>query len=313
MTRTRTVVFGSGAFALPVLDAVASHPRLEVVAVVVPRPRPAGRHGVSVASPVATRAAELGLPVVELMDLGPEAQVRIAGLRPELGVLADYGRIVPQALLDLPRHGILNVHPSLLPRHRGASPIPATILAGDETTGVTIIRMDAGVDTGPIVAAEPLPVRDGVRAPELEHAAAATGAGLLARTVGPWLDGGLPAVPQPAVGATRTRTLERTDGRLDPGRSATELERQVRAYDPWPGTYLETTIGRIAVHRAAVASSQPGDAGGAFVPAADGLALATTDGRLELLEVRPAGGRTMSGAAFRRGRPGVIGAMVIVA
>lgn len=311
MTHARTVVFGSGAFALPVLDAVAAHPRLEIVAVVVPQPRPSGRHGAIARSPVAERAAALDLPVLELADLGAEGHDRLAALHPDLGVLADYGRIVPQAVLDLPPHGILNVHPSLLPRHRGASPIPATIVAGDDETGVTIIRMDAGVDTGPIVAAERVPVPDGVRAPELERIAAAAGAALLARTIGPWLDGALPAAPQPADGATRTRTLRRIDGRLDPGRSATELERQVRAYDPWPGTFLETTVGRIAVVAATTAPSRPDDVAGTLVATDEGLALATAEGRLELIEVHPAGGRAMSGAAFRRGRPGAIGASVV--
>ena len=135
----------------------------------------------------------------------------IAALRPALGVLADYGRIVPPAVLELPAHGILNVHPSLLPRHRGASPIPATILAGDPTTGVTLMRMDEGLDTGPIVAASAWPLAGAEVAPDLESRAAAAGAELLRRSLAGWLAGRLPAQPRtsgrrPSPGRSGART-----------------------------------------------------------------------------------------------------------
>ena len=165
-------------------------------------------------------------------------------LEPELAVLADYGQLVPAPILELP-HGALNLHPSLLPRHRGATPIPATILAGDATTGVTLMRMDAGLDTGPIVAQERRRLDGDETAAELEADLAERAAGLLTRSLDPYLAGELIPHPQPDEGATLTRPLRRDDGRMDPTRPAVDLERQVRAYQPWPGSYLVTPAGRL--------------------------------------------------------------------
>src|SRR6185503_10305755 len=212
--RARTLFFGSGAFAVPILDALVADP--EVVA-------------------------------------------EIAAFRPDLAVLADYGQIVPRELLELPARGFLNVHPSLLPRHRGASPIRATIAEGDEQAGVTIMRMDEGLDTGPIVATTAWATTGTETAPELESRAAAEGAALLRATLGDWLAGSIQPRPQPEAGATLTRRLRKADATLDPGRAAGELERQVRAQVPWPGSSLETEAGRLTVHRASTAGAAEGD------------------------------------------------------
>ena len=251
--RIRTVFFGSGGFALPILEALIGAPGIELVGVVTAPDRPTGRRAEPTPTPVAVRAVALGLPLLQPERIRDGAALEsIAALRPGLGVLADYGRIVPPAILDLPTHGILNVHPSLLPRHRGASPIPAAILAGDATTGVTLIRMDAGLDTGPIVAAVEWPLDGSETASSLEARAAAEGAGLLSATLGAWLAGSIEARPQDGATATLTRPLRRADGRLDPARPAAELARQVRAFSPWPGTLLETVAGPIKVLRAEV-------------------------------------------------------------
>jgi methionyl-tRNA formyltransferase len=196
----------------------------------------------------------------------------------------------------------LNVHPSLLPRHRGASPIPATILAGDEQTGVTLIAMDAGLDTGPIVAVDRWELTGDETASELEARAAGAGAGLVAKSIGPWLRGEIAATPQPSEGATQTRPLRREDGRLDPDRPARILERQIRAYQPWPGSFIETEAGRVIVWRASV-ETVPEDLPppGTIGPGPD-LRLATSDGWLVLEEVQPAGGRQMPGPDLLRGR-----------
>ncbi len=206
-----------------------------------------------------------------------------------------------RALLDLP-HGALNLHPSLLPRHRGASPIPATILAGDRATGVTLMRMDRGLDTGPIVAVERIPLDGTETAPALERRLAELAADLLDRSLGPWLRGELPATPQPDAGATLTRPLRREDGRLDPSRPAAELERSVRAYAPWPGTFLDAGGERLAVGRASVAPSAPGDEPGHLVRHDARPALTTSDGRLVLDLVTPPGRRAMPSADWLRGR-----------
>jgi methionyl-tRNA formyltransferase len=259
---------------------------------------------------VASRARELRLALLQPDRVrAPEAVAAIGQLRPDLGILADYGQIVPQAILDLPPHGILNVHPSLLPRHRGATPIPAAILAGDAETGVTLIRMDAGLDTGPIVAVESWPLRGDETAPELERRAADVGAALVRATLAPWLRGEIAPVPQPADGATLTRPLRREDGRLDPHRTASGLERQIRAHQPWPGSFLETIDGRLIVWAATPETADRGVAVGTLGAGPD-LRLATVDGWLRLDEVQPAGGRRMSGESWLRGRPAAAGSRV---
>ena len=240
----------------------------------------------------------------------PESVAQIADLRPELGVLADYGQIVPRSVLDLPSLGILNVHPSVLPRHRGATPIAATIASGDDRAGVTLIRMDDGIDTGPIVARQSWPLDGTERAPELEARAAREGADLLARTIEPWLAGTAPAIPQTSAGASVTRTFRRADGRLDPAGTAADLERQVRALEPWPGTWLDTAAGRLAVLAAAVADAEPGDEPGMLVRHGDRLALETSDGRLVLDRVQLAGRRETGGDEFLRGQPVLAGSRV---
>ena len=209
------------------------------------------------------------------------------GLGPDLLVLADYGRIVPPALLES-RHGALNLHPSLLPRHRGATPIPAAILAGDAETGVTLMRMDAGLDTGPIIAQTPLARSTATRPPpSSKPTSPARAAELLDAYLGPWLAGDLTAAPQPDEGATLTRPLRREDGRLDPARSAIDLERQVRAYQPWPGSFVETPVGRLVVWAARAEPSGGGPPAGTFDE--HGLGVGAGE-RLRLVEVQPAGG-----------------------
>jgi methionyl-tRNA formyltransferase len=303
-----TVFLGSGAFAVPILDALAASPAVRLAGVVTTPARPAGRDRTLRPTPVAVRSAELGIPVLNPDRLrDPDAVGAIAALRPELLVLADYGRIVPQDVLDLPIHGALNLHPSLLPRHRGATPIPGAILAGDAETGVTLIRMDAGVDTGPIVAQRRRSLAGDEVAPDLEARLAGDAAELLTDSLPAWLDGELPAVAQPATGATLTRMLSRDDGRLDPARPAAELARVVRAYQPWPGAWIDDARGRLLVHAAHALPAAPDDRDAAVVPGrlvdvGEDIALATVDGRLILDEVRPAGGRPMTGRAWRRGR-----------
>jgi methionyl-tRNA formyltransferase len=297
------VFFGSGEFAIPLLDAVRSLAMVSLVGVVSGPDRPVGRKAIATPTPLAARADAAGIRLLKPERLrSRDAAEAIADLRPDLGVSADYGRIVPPAIIGIPPHGILNVHPSLLPRHRGATPVPATILAGDAEAGVTIIRMDEGTDTGPIVAVERWPLRGDEDAPGLEAEAARRGAELLSRTVPAWLSGAIREVPQPGSAATVTRPFRREDGRLDPGLSTAELERTVRALRPWPGTYLDTPIGRLVVLEASTGPADREAVAGTLVADGDGLGLATADGLLRLLVVQPAGGRPMTGAEFRRGR-----------
>jgi methionyl-tRNA formyltransferase len=308
----RTIFFGSGAFAVPILDALIGDPATQIVGVVTAPDRPSGRRGVLTPVPLAARATAHGLPLLQPVRLRDAAAVdALRSLAPALGVLADYGRLVPPAVLAIPSQGFLNVHPSLLPRHRGASPIPAMILVDDPRAGVTLMAMDAGLDTGPIVAAAAWPLSGAETAPELEARAATEGAALLLASLADWLAGRLVPRPQDEAAATLTRPLRREDGRLDGATPARELERRVRAYVPWPGTFVETEHGRVAVHRAEVAPTEPGDRPGTLVEDGGGIALATVEDRLRLLEVQPAGGRVMSSEAWLRGHPSAVGATVI--
>ena len=305
--RARTVFVGSGAFGRPSLERLHDHPDIELVGVVTAPPKTAGRRQHVRPTPIADAAAKLGIERV----LAPprlrsrDAVGEVLALEPDLLVLADYGQTVPAELLE-PVYGTLNVHPSLLPRHRGATPVPAAILAGDRETGVTLLRMDAGVDTGPIVAQEAVGLQGDETAPDLEARLAELGADLLGDTLAGWLRGEIEPRPQPTEGVSITRPLRREDGRLDPGRPADELERQVRAYQPWPGSFVDTSEGRLIVWVAQVASSGPPQ--GAFD--AGGLGTAGGGG-LRLIEVQPAGGKRMTWDAYVRGHPAIVGASIV--
>jgi methionyl-tRNA formyltransferase len=305
----RTVFIGSGRFGVPTLGMLAGHSTIELVGVVTAPPRTAGRQLALTATPVAEAAQQLGIePILTPARLrDADAVSELLGLDPSLVILADYGQIVPAALLDLPL-GALNLHPSLLPRHRGATPIPAAILAGDPETGVSLMRMDEGLDTGPVVAVERIDLDGTEVAPELEDRLAVLGASLLERSIEPWLAGDIDAHPQAAEGATLTRPLRREDGRLEPAWSAPDLERQVRAYQPWPGSFVDTPSGRLVVWRAIPDADAAGTPPGVF----DAVGLGTGHGdRLQLVEVQPAGGKRMAWDEFVRGRPGIIGSAVV--
>jgi methionyl-tRNA formyltransferase len=310
--RARTVFIGSGGFGRESLWQLGQHPDVDLVGVVTAPARPAGRSGRLTVTPIHEAARHLEVrPILTPARLGDHASVgEVLALAPDLVVLADYGQIVPSALLDA-SHGALNLHPSLLPRHRGATPIPAAILAGDRETGVTLMRMDEGLDTGPIIAQSRVALVGDETTPLLEESLEIEAASLLTRYLGPWLRHKIAATPQSDDGATMTRPLRREDGRLDPRRPATDLERQVRAYQPWPGSFVETPLGRLIVWRAEPA------AGG---PAVDSLPLGTFDetgfttgaaSHLRLREVQPAGGSRMSWDAFVRGRPTIVGSSIV--
>jgi methionyl-tRNA formyltransferase len=305
--RVRTVFLGSGGFGRDSLRRLGRHPAVDLVGVVTAPVRPAGRRGTPTPSAIQPVAEELGLAAILTPERlrAPESIAAVLALDPALLVLADYGQIVPAALLDLP-FGALNLHPSLLPRHRGATPIPAVILAGDRETGVSLMQMDAGLDTGPIVAIARLALDGTETAPELEERLAAMAADLLERSLGPWVGGELTLAPQDDDGSTLTRPLRREDGRLDPGRPAATLERQVRAYQPWPGSFIETAMGRLVVWSATVARGRDVVAG----TIGEG-GLATAAGTLVLDEVQPAGGRRMAWTEFVRGRPRIVGTSVV--
>jgi methionyl-tRNA formyltransferase len=310
--RARTIFLGTGEFAVPVASALAEHPSVELLAVVT-APRRDGARAKLVEPPVAQWAADNNVLTFRPHRLRSSTAVeRIRDQRPDLLVLADYGQIVPGELLELPPHGALNLHPSLLPLHRGATPIPAAILGGDAETGVTLMRMDEGLDTGPIIAQWRVKLSGKETAPELEAQLADQAARLLSATLPHWLNGEITPEPQPHKGGTLTRPLRRARGRLDPALPVAQLERQVRAYQPWPGSFLDTDAGRLIVWRAHPADAPQTDAAvGTLLRTSEGhIGLRVSDGILVLDELQPAGGRRMSAAELVRGRPALIGMQV---
>ncbi len=294
---------GSPDFALPGLRALAS--RYQIVGVVTQPDRASGRGRALKPPPVKTLALELGLPLVQPEKLRqPEAVQQLRAWNPDLIVVAAFGQILKPEVLDLPRFGCLNVHASLLPRWRGAAPINAAILAGDEEMGVTIMKMDAGLDTGGILAQRAFRLSPDVTAGAAFDALSALGADLLLESLPDYLAGKLTPVPQPEDGVTYAPMLKKEDGRLDFARPADELERRVRAMNPWPGAWFEWDGNLLKVARAKTLGGEKGRASGIRLVVEGRPAVTCADGALVLEEVQPAGKRPMSGRAFLAGARG---------
>ena len=294
----RLVFMGSPDFALPTLRALAAN--YDVVGVITQPDRPAGRGKQLTAPPVKILAKELDLPVIQPARLRePPAMAQLRAWAPDLIVVAAFGQILRQEVLDLPLHGCLNVHASLLPRWRGASPIQAAILAGDAETGVTIMRMDKGLDTGPILIERAIPIAPDDTAATLSDKLSTLGADILIETLPKYLSSELKPTPQPEAGATSAPILKKSDGELDAALSAEELARKVRAFNPWPGAFIVWKRQPLKVHRARIAA---GNAASGQRRIEGGLpAIGTADGLLILNKVQPAGKKPMSGEEFLRG------------
>lgn len=289
---------GSPDFALAALKAL--YENYPVIGVVTQPDRVAGRGRALRPPPVKTLALELGIPAIQPVKLRePEALDQIRFWGPDVIVVAAFGQILRQEVLDLPAFGCLNVHASLLPRWRGAAPINAAILHGDEETGVTIMKMDPGLDTGPILSQRAVPITPDETAGSLFEKLSRLGAELLLDTLPGYLSGEITPRPQPEEGVTYAPMLKKEDGRLDFRQPAEELERKVRAFNPWPGTYFDWYGGMIKVHKAGI---RPGKKRAGDRLVVDGLpALGTSDGLLVLEAVQPAGKKPMPGRAFLAG------------
>jgi len=299
--RRATLVFmGSPDFALPGLRALAGHHT--VVGVVTQPDRASGRGRAIKSPPVKLLAQELEIPVIQPEKLrAPEAIEQLRAWKPDLIVVAAFGQILRKDVLDLPPHGCINVHASLLPRWRGAAPINAAILHGDEETGVTIMKMDAGLDTGPMLAQRAIRLTREDTAGSVTESLSHLGADLLIETLPDYLSGKLAPVPQPEEGMTYAPMLKKEEGRLDFTRPAEELERRVRAFNPWPGAFMDFDGALLKIHRAhAVAKGGETEAGQRLVHE-DQPAVGAGGGLLILDEVQPAGKKSMSGKSFLAG------------
>ena len=293
------VFMGSPEFALPTLRLLAAH--FAITGVITQPDRPAGRGKWLTPPPVKVLAEELALPVIQPERLkSPEAMQQLRQWAPDLIVVAAFGQILRQEVLDLPKFGCVNVHASLLPRWRGAAPIQAAILAGDAWTGVTIMRMEAGVDTGPILSQGGMPILPGDTAGFLSQKLAALGAELLVETLPGYLSGELKPQSQGEASATYAPMLKKEDGLLDFSRPAGELVRRVRAFNPWPGAYTvwqDQPLKVLRAHAADEAESEPGK----HLVYERLPGIGTGRGILVLDEVHPAGKKPMTGDDFLRG------------
>ena len=309
----RVLFMGTPDFAVPSLRALTKQANAGLaVAGVVTRPdKPVGRKRHIVFSPVKQFALEHDIPVYQPGPLRrPVALALLRDIAPDLIVVAAFGQLLPPEVLSLPLHGCLNVHASLLPRWRGASPINTAILAGDAETGVTIMLMDAGLDTGPMLARRATPIGAEETVGELSDRLALLGAELLVETVPRWLAGVLMLEPQDDAHATMTHLLSKSDGRLDWRLSAEELARRVRAYTPWPGAFTTWDGRTLKVQRARalpVVSDLP--PGRCYTPlGASSLSVACGKGSLALEVIQLEGKRAMPVADAVRGYPSLASA-----
>jgi len=290
----RLVFMGTPDFSVPALDALvnAGH---EIAAVYTRQPRPAGRGKNDRPSPVQARAEALGLPVRHPKSLkGAEEQAAVADLDAEVAVVVAYGLILPQAVLDAPRRGCLNIHASLLPRWRGAAPIHRAVMAGDAETGISIMQMEAGLDTGPVLLSQAIPIGPEDTTGDLHDSLSRMGARLIVRALSDLDD--LRPVPQPDAGVTYAEKIDKAEARIDWSRPSAGVDRQIRGLSPFPGAWFDTGSERIKVLRSRVAHGS-GPAGTVL----SDTTVACGAGAVELTELQRSGKRPMKAEEFLRG------------
>lgn len=303
----RAVFMGTPEFAVPSLSALA---RTENVTLVLANPdRPAGRGRALLAPPVKREAERLGLPVFQPEKVRlPEAVARIAAERPDLVVVAAYGHILPKSILEIPPLGCINVHASLLPKYRGAAPINWAIVAGETVSGVTIMKMDVGMDTGPILHVREAPIAEEDTAGTLYAKLSLLGAEALSEALRMLHDGTLTETPQDDRLATKAPMLTKEHGRIDWSRTAREVRNLVRGMAPWPSAYTSHDGKTLKVLAAAVRNGGGETAGPAPLPGEivevgrEGIVVACGEGTLALVTVQPEGGKPMSSWAYAQGR-----------
>lgn len=288
----KIVFMGTPDFSVPVLDAL--HEQHEIIAVYCQPPRPAGRGKADRPSPVQTRAEALGLPVRHPVSLRSQtAQQDFAALQPDVAVVVAYGLILPQPVLDVPRFGCLNIHASLLPRWRGAAPIHRAVMAGDAETGVCIMQMEAGLDTGPVLLRETTPIRPEETTADLHDRLSAMGARLIVEALARLP---LPAVPQPTAGVTYAAKIDKAEARVDWSKPAVEVDRLIRGLSPFPGAWCEVAGERVKLLRSRLATGE-----GAPGQVLGGLVIACGTGAVEITLAQREGKRATTAVDFLRG------------
>jgi methionyl-tRNA formyltransferase len=295
----RLIFMGTPDFSVPALAALlqAGH---QIAAVYSQPPRPAGRGHKEQPSPVHAFAASQGIEVRTPKSLkNPEAQAEFADFRADAAIVVAYGLILPKAILEAPRLGCFNIHASLLPRWRGAAPIQRAIEAGDAATGITIMQMDEGLDTGDMLLIEPLPISESMNAGELHDALSAMGGRMIVEALARLEAGNLPPTRQPEQGVTYAKKLGKEEGRIDWTLPATTLARRIQAFTPWPGVWCERDGERLKILKA-IAVEGKGEPGRLLD---DHLTVACGEDALRLLIVQRAGGAVTEAQAYLRGHP----------
>lgn len=298
----RLIFMGTPAFAVPCLLELIGH-GYELAAVYTRAPKPAGRGLEPKASPIACEAQRLGLPVLTPSSLkGADAAESFRALRADAAIVVAYGLLLPEPILEAVPLGCFNVHASLLPRWRGAAPIHRAIMAGDVETGVTIMQIDAGLDTGPIAMAQPLPIATDATAGEIHDALARLGADLLVRALGALDRGALRLRPQPTAGITLAAKIESSETGIDWTLPASRIHNHCRGLSPFPGAWFETADERGTPVRVKVLRTTVGEGSGAPGTVLDArFTVACGAGAVRILELQRAGRQIMSGEAFLRG------------
>jgi methionyl-tRNA formyltransferase len=309
----RIVFMGTPDFAVPPLEYLVSN-GYQVIAVYTQPDRRAGRSSSPVPSPVKTAARERNLPVlqpVSFKELGAVAE--LAGLRTDVIVVAAFGQILPQSVLDIPEHGCINLHPSLLPKFRGPSPVAAAILAGDEFTGVSLMLLERGMDTGPVLARAQVPISSRDTTGSLSEKLSWLGAQLLIDVLPRWVKGELTPQPQKEAEATYSRMLTKKEGEIDWHLPAVDIWRRVRAFNPWPVCFTLWQGRQLSIIEAMPLSRGGTAEVGRVVSVNEGEAafgISTGDGILGVVTVQLAGKRVMSAAEFLRGQRQFIGSIL---
>lgn len=305
---TRVVFMGTPEFAVPSLRALIAHPDFDLVAVVTQPDRPAGRGQKLGVSAVKREAEQHSIPCFQPETLRtPEAVESLLGWQPDIIVVVAFGQILKQPVLDAAGQGCINVHASLLPRWRGAAPIQYAIRAGDTRSGITVMKMDAGLDSGPILEQQSIALAADETGASLHDKLAMLGGQLLPTVLSDYISGKIAPRPQPIEGITVARTLRKEEGQIDWSQSALDIDRLVRAFTPWPGAFTPLQGDYLKVHRGGVVIGNTGQRPGTIQVDGSNLYVQTGDNLYRLDEVQPAGKQRMSAQAFLAGRPGVVG------
>lgn len=257
ISKYKTIFFGTPDFAVPVLKTIITLPYLKLQAVVTQPDKPAGRKQILTSSPVKLVALENNISIHQPEKIkGTEFEQEFKKLDSDVVIIVAYGKIIPQNLLEIPKYGFLNIHASLLPKYRGASPIQNAILAGEKETGVTLMKIDQGLDTGPIISQKKLEIRPDDNFKTLHDKLSLRGADLIKETLLDYLEGRLSPTPQDNTKATTTETIKKEDGRIDWSKPAVKIERHIRAFNPWPGAFCFYNQKRLKIIEASLAKDQ---------------------------------------------------------